>query len=133
MHAIVHFTTSLSPPSFVTNNNSKEVMISQLVSVPVFSVRILDSSVRSLSSFMNINSFHETGTFMCPHNAFTLRDGHVYVLTDVVQSNKVNSEAKRGFVVNPCLLSSNKCRSHLSTNITRRGRQERAVLMHDCL
>ena len=70
-------------------------MISQLVSVPPFSVRILDSSVRSLLSFMNINSLHEMGTFMCPRNASTLRDGHVYVLTDVVQSNKVNSEAKQ--------------------------------------
>ena len=107
-------------------------MISQLVSVPAFSVRILDSSVRSLSSFMNINSFHETGTFMYPRNASTLRDGHVYVLTDVVKSNKVNSEAKRAFGVNPCLLSSNKCRSHLSTYITWRGRQEGEVLIHDC-
>ena len=30
----------------------------------------------------------------------------------------VNSEAKRGSWVNPCLLSSNKCRPHLSTYIT---------------
>ena len=68
---------------------------------------------------------------MCPCNASVLRDGQVYVPADVVQLNKVNSKAKRDFRVNPCLLSSNKCRPHLSTYITRRGRQEGSVLVHD--
>ena len=58
---------------------------------------------------------HATGTFMCPRNASVLCDGHVYVPADVVQSNEVNSKAKRAFGVNPWLLSSNKCRPHLST------------------
>ena len=53
------------------------------------------------------NSLHMTGTFMCLCNASTLRNGHVYVPADVVNSNEVNSEAKRAFRVNPCLLSSN--------------------------
>ena len=73
-----------------------------------------------------LNYLHATGTFMCPRNASVLRDGHVYVPADVVQSIEVNSEAKRAFGVNPCLLSSNKCRPHLSTYITRReGRKGR--------
>ena len=48
--------------------------------------------------------------YLC--NASALRDRHIYVPADVVQSYKVNSEAKRAFV---CLLSSNKCRPHLSS------------------
>ena len=51
--------------------------------------------------YMHVNSLHVMGTFMCPHNASALREGHVYVPTDVVQSNEVNSEAKRAFRVNP--------------------------------
>ena len=50
---------------------------------------------------------------------------------DVVQSYEVNSEAKRAFGVSPCLLSSNKCRPHLSTYITPQGRQEGVVLVRD--
>ena len=65
---------------------------------------------------------------MCTCNASALRDGHVYVPADVVQLNKVNSEAKRAFRVNPCLLSS---RPHLSTYITWRERQEGTVLVCD--
>ena len=68
---------------------------------------------------------------MCPRNASALRNGHIYVPADVVQSYKVNSEAKQGFGLSPCLLSSNKCRPHLSTYITQRGRQEEAVLVRD--
>ena len=49
---------------------------------------------------------------MYPRNTSALRDGHVYVPAAVVQSNEVNSEAKRAFGVNPCLLSSNKYRPH---------------------
>ena len=57
---------------------------------------------------------------------------------------RVSSEAKRAFGVNPFLLSSNKCRPHLSTYITRRedgrggasspsfekGRQSEAFFQH---
>ena len=68
---------------------------------------------------------------MCPRNASALRDGHINVPTDVIQSYGVNSEAKRAFAVSPYLLNSNKCRPHLSTYITLRGRQEGAVLVHD--
>ena len=68
---------------------------------------------------------------MCPRNASALRDGHIYVPADVIQSYEVNSEAKRAFGVSPCLLSSNKCRTHLSTYITPPGRQEGAVLVRD--
>ena len=78
-----------------------------------------------------LNSLHTMGIFMCPHNASAVCDGHVYVPADVIQSNEVNSEAKRAFGVNPCLLSSNKCRPHLSTYIIQRGRQEEAVLVRD--
>ena len=81
---------------------------------------------------MNLfNSLQVTGTFMYPRNTSALRDGHVYVPADVVQSNEVNSEAKRAFGVNPCLLSSNKYRPHLSTYITQWRRQEGAVLVCD--
>ena len=76
------------------------------------------------------NSLHITGTFMCPRNASALCVGHVNVPADIVQSNEVNSKAKRAFGVNPCLLSSNKCRPYLSTYITRWRRQEGAVLVH---
>ena len=76
-------------------------------------------------------SLYAKGTFMCPRNAFALRDRHIYVPADVIQSYEVNSEAKRAFGVSPCLLSSNKCRPHLSTYITPRGRQEGAVLVRD--
>ena len=69
---------------------------------------------------------------MCPRNVSALRDGHIYVPADVIQSYEVNSEAKRAFGVSPCLLNSNKCRPHLSTYITPRGRQEGAVLVRDC-
>ena len=31
-----------------------------------------------------LNSLHATGTFMCPHNASALRDGHIYVPADAV-------------------------------------------------
>ena len=41
------------------------------------------------------------------------------------------SKAKRASRVNPCLLSSNKCRLHCSIYITWQGRQEGAVLVHD--
>ena len=68
---------------------------------------------------------------MCSSNASALRNGHVYVPADVVQSNEVNSEAKRAFGINPFLLSSNKCRPHISTYIIRRGRQQGAVLVCD--
>ena len=68
---------------------------------------------------------------MCPRNASALRDGHIYVTTGVIQSYEVNSEAKRAFGISPCLLSSNKCRSHLSTCITPRRRQKGAVLVCD--
>ena len=68
---------------------------------------------------------------MRPCNTFALRDGHIHVPADVVQSYEVNSNAKRTFGVNPCLLSSNKCRPHLSTYITPQGRQEGAVLIYD--
>ena len=68
---------------------------------------------------------------MCPRNASALRDGHIYVPAEVIQSYEVNSEVKRAFGVSPCLLSSNKCRPHLSTYITLRGRQEGAVLVRD--
>ena len=41
------------------------------------------------------------GTFMCPHNTSALRNRHVHVSADVVQSNEVNSEiAKFNFCVN---------------------------------
>ena len=79
----------------------------------------------------NIYSLFAKGTFMCPHNASALRDGHIYVLADVIQFYKVNSEAKRAFEVRPCLLSSNECRPHLSTYITPRGKQEGVVLVRD--
>ena len=81
----------------------------------------------------NLNSLHATGTFMCPCNTSALCDRHIYVPADAVQSYGVNSEAKRAFGVNPCLLSSNKCRPRLSTYITPRGRQEGAVLGCDRL
>ena len=64
-------------------------------------------------------------------NTFALRNGHIYVPADVIQSYDVNSEAKRTLGVNPCLLSSNKCRPHLSTYITPQGRQEGVVLIRD--
>ena len=80
-----------------------------------------------------LDSLHAMSIFMCPHNASALRDGHVNVPADVVQSNEVNSEAKQAFGVTPCLLSSNKCRPHLSTYITQQGRQEGAVLVRDHL
>ena len=48
-----------------------------------------------------VTSLHAKGTFMCPHNTSVLRDGHVYVPADIVQSNGVYSEAKRAFGVNP--------------------------------
>ena len=73
-----------------------------------------------------IISLHAKGTFMCPHNASALRDRHIYVPADVVQFYEENSKAKRAFGVSPCLLSSNKCRPHLSTYITlREGRKGR--------
>ena len=61
MHAIVHFTTSLSPQerllqALLPATIERDVMISQLVSVPAFSVRILESSARPVSSFMNIKN-----------------------------------------------------------------------------
>ena len=62
----------------------------------------------TLVNYQAFNFLHATGTFMCPCIASVLRDGHVYVPADVIQSNKVNSEAKRALGVNPCLLSSNK-------------------------
>ena len=78
-----------------------------------------------------INSLHATGTFMCSPNTSALRDGHIYVPADVVQSYEANSKAKRAFGVNPCLLSSNKSRPHLFSYITLQGRQEGAVLVRD--
>ena len=39
---------------------------------------------------------------------------------DAGEFTRVSSEAKWAFGVNPFLLSSNKCRPHLSTYITRR-------------
>ena len=57
------------------------------------------------------------------------RDEHIY--THTVQTSayraELQSQTDRG--VNPCLLSSNKFRPHLSTYITTRKRQEGAVLM----
>ena len=82
-----------------------------------------------IKQHFSFNSVLATGIFMCPRNASVLRDGHVCVPADVVQSNEVNSEAKQAFGVNSCQLSSNKCRPHLSTYITRRGRQEEAVII----
>ena len=52
---------------------------------------------------------------MYPRNTSVLHDGHIYVPADVVRSCEVNSKAKRAFGVSPCLLSTNKCRTHLST------------------
>ena len=70
---------------------------------------------------------------MCPRNASALRNRHIYVPVDVIQSYEVNSEAKQAFGVSPCLLSSNMCRPHLSTYITPQRRQEGAVLVRDHL
>ena len=42
---------------------------------------------------------------------------------------QLSSKAKWAFRVNPCLLSSNKCRPYLFIYITPWGRQERAVLV----
>ena len=81
-----------------------------------------------------VNSLHVTGTFMCPRNKSVLHDGHGFVPADVIQSNGTNSEAKRAFGINPYLLSSNKCRPHLSIYITRRqshreGRKGQCLFM----
>ena len=56
---------------------------------------------------VQFNSLYAKGTFMCPRNASALRDGHIYVPMDVIQSYEVNSKAERAFGVSPCLLSSN--------------------------
>ena len=68
---------------------------------------------------------------MRPRNASALHDGHIYVPADVIQSYEVNSKAEGAFGVSPSLSGSNKCRPHLSTYITPRGRQEGAVLVCD--
>ena len=77
------------------------------------------------------NSLHATGTFMYLRNTSMLRVGHIYVPAGVVQSNEVYGKAKQACRVNPCLLRSNKCSPHLSTYITRQGRQEGVVLVRD--
>ena len=43
-----------------------------------------DLAVTTLCMAVNENSSHVTGTFMCPRNAPTLCDGHIYVPSDVV-------------------------------------------------
>ena len=42
------------------------------------------------TGFGSFNSLYVMGTFMCPRNASTLRDGHIYVPSDPVQNRPVH-------------------------------------------
>ena len=125
--AVADFT--LSPDKLYLNTCSVELPDGVLVMKNV----ILTKWHIALSIKIGVlNSLYVKGTFMCPPNTSALCDRHIYVPADVIQSYEVNSEAKQAFGISPCLLSSNKCRPHLSTYIAPRGRQERAVLVRDC-
>ena len=50
----------------------------QISSIPVV--------IAFLRYMYHINSLHATGTFMCPRNAPALRDGHIYVPSDLVHN-----------------------------------------------
>ena len=108
---------------------SKKTVLKRATKYGVHEIKSLQCCGTKEGSYITgacVNSLHATGTFMCPRNASALRDRHIYVPSDVVQSYEENTKAKQAFGVNPFLLSSNKCRPHLSTYITRReGRKGR--------
>ena len=45
-----------------------------------------DHEVDVFCLIFDLIGLHATGTFMCPRNASALRDGHIYVPADVIQS-----------------------------------------------
>ena len=72
-----------------------------------------------------VNSLHAKCRFICIRDLFRLREMHIYM------HGGHSSKGQRDFGVNPCLLSSNKSRPHLSTYIVISERQEGAVQLRE--
>ena len=72
-----------------------------------------------------INVLHAKCRFICIRELFSLREVHIYM------HGGYSSKAKRDLGVNPCLLSSNKSRPHLSTYIVISEGQEGEIQLRE--
>ena len=79
---------------------------------------------------LNVNPLGAISIYIYAHVCLLLTAISIYICTQYKEAPTEQSfKARNECGVNPCLLSSNKFRPHLSTYITTRKRQEGAVLM----
>ena len=94
-------------------------LISQLLFYSMSAHTLLNSRIAEHETYhmckVVSNTLPMWWAHLCAHLTLLHYATGTFVSSDVVQSYKVNIEAKWAFGVNPCLLSSNKCRPHLST------------------
>ena len=64
-----------------------------------------------------LNSLHAKCRSICIRDKFSLREVHINLHGILGKAEPRGSKAKQGVRVNPCLLSSNKSRPHLSTYV----------------
>ena len=97
----------------------------QLVTMHVYLVSSQEAGRLCTNPRKEVSSLHAKCRFMCIRDIFSLREVHIYM------RGGHSRKAKRDFEVNPCLLSSNKSRPHLSTYIIISEGQKGAVQLRE--